>query len=398
MEADACQEVTTSVTARSRGSMKSFVGHSGNQSQIPVKVSSSFGSLQALRAFAAILVVFYHVNHSFFSQSKYFVDRPFGSFFDFGHAGVQFFFVLSGFIIFSAHRRDIGDRTQFASFVWKRVRRVYPVYWIVLLFVAPMFLLVPSLGSGMERQPGVLLDSALLMHLAGSGSTIVLVSWTLFHEILFYAVFSLLIINRRLGTVALVAWFAGSVCAGNPDLNPHGFEFLFSSLHLLFGMGIAAAWYTRNRVCAFPAMTALLGAALFFGTGLEEVYGAHLPFDASSLLYGAGSSIAIVAAVELERQGRLRVPNVLLYLGNASYSIYLAHVLALSVLAKLAVMVEQHVAVPHAIIYLGLVAGATIAGIGLHEGVEKPVLSLLGQWRPQARRVVAPLPSTNLTA
>ena len=363
-----------------------------------MKTKASYGSLQALRAFAAILVVFYHVNYSFFSQPRYFADSPFGSFFDFGHAGVQFFFVLSGFIILSAHRLDIGDRTRFASFVWKRVRRIYPIYWILLLFVAPMFLLMPSLGSGLERQPGVLLDSALLVHAAGNGAAVVSVSWTLFHEMLFYAMFSLLIINRRVGVAALIVWFAFSICAGNPDRNPHGLAFVFSSLHLLFAMGMAAAWFTKNRVCAIPLATALAGTALFFGVGLEEVYGGHLSFDISSLLYGAGSALVIVGAVELERQGRLRVLNVLLYLGDASYSIYLAHVVALSILAKVAMTIAHHVAVPHAVIYLALVAGATLAGIAMHELVEKPVLSVLAQWRPEPRRRNAMLTSNDKVA
>ena len=151
-------------------------------------------------------------------------------------------------------------------------------------------------------------------------------------------------------------------------------------------------------MCAIPAATAVAGAALFLGAGMEEVYVRSFSFDVSSLLYGAGSTLIIAVAVESERQGRLRVPSVLLYLGNASYSIYLAHVLALSVLAKVAVIVAQHVPVPHAAIYLGLVAGSTLAGVGLHELVEKPVLSFLGQWRPQRRRSAATVSPNNLTA
>ena len=398
MEAQTRLGLAGSIPASSYGASKSIDEQQLNHRIVLPKAKNNFGSLQALRAFAAILVVFFHVNYSIFSQPKYFSDLPFGSFFDFGHAGVQFFFVLSGFIILSAHRRDIGDRAQFGSFMWKRVRRIYPLYWIVLLFVAPIFMFIPSLGSGLEHQPGVLLDSALLMHVAGHGAAVISVSWTLFHEVLFYAMFSLLIINRRAGIIALAAWFAASICAGNPQANPYGLDFVFSSLHLLFGMGMAAAWFTKNRVCAIPAVVALAGVTLFFGAGIEEVYGHYLSFDVSSLLYGAGSTLVIVGAVELERQGRLRVPNVLLYLGNASYSIYLAHVLALSVLAKVAVMVVQHVAVPHSVIYLALVAGSTLAGVGLHELVEKPVLSLLGQLRPQPRRNAATVAPNKLAA
>ena len=101
-------------------------------------------SLQVYRGFAAILVVLYHASHNL---SGYFNSTALSDFFAFGHAGVSFFFVLSGFIIFEIHRGDIGRPQQVKSYLYKRITRIYPAYWLVTLALVPAWLLVPSISS-----------------------------------------------------------------------------------------------------------------------------------------------------------------------------------------------------------------------------------------------------------
>ena len=336
-------------------------------------------SLQGLRAIAAGFVVLYHANHSFFGTAKYWPDHPFGSFFEMGHAGVEFFFVLSGFIIYAAHQRDIGNQAKFGSFVWKRFRRVYPVYWVMLLLVTPLYFLVPSLGIGMERQPGVIADSFVLVHIFGGGQVLT-VSWTLFHEIAFYAIFALVILNRRVGGFVLGAWIAGSAVAlVDPTLIPPVLAFILSPLHVLFGMGMAVAWLINRRRIAAPWAAAVIGTAIFFGTGVEEVWGGHLSADTLTMLYGLGSTLVVAGSVELERSGKLKVPQTFVFLGNASYSVYLVHIVAMSVLAKVAMAVMARVAVPHALTYIALVISSAAIGVVYHMFVEVPLLAFLGQ-------------------
>ena len=334
---------------------------------------------------AAGLVVFYHANHAFFGTSKYWPDHPLGSFFEMGHAGVEFFFVLSGFIIYAAHQKDIGNQAKFGSFVWKRFRRVYPVYWVMLLLVTPLYFLVPSLGIGMERQPGVIADSFALVHMFGGGQVLT-VSWTLFHEIAFYAFFALIILNRRVGSFALGAWVVASAIAlVDPTLIPPALAFTLSPLHLLFGMGMAVAWLISRRRIAAPWAVTAIGAATFFGTGVEEVWGGHLSADVLAMLYGLGSTLVVAGSVELERSGRLKVPQTFVFLGNASYSVYLVHMVAMSVLAKVAMTVMARVAVPHAATYIALVITSAAIGVVYHMLVEVPLLAFLGQLKPASR-------------
>ncbi len=354
------------------------------------QIQATSQSLQAVRALACLLVVFFHVDDSIFGLPKYWPDHPFGRLFSFGHAGVEVFFVLSGYIIFAAHRRDVGIAERFTGFLWKRIRRIYPVYWMLLLALLPVYMLMPSFGGGAKTGACALANSLLLMRVCGHGEAILGVSWTLFHEVLFYAVFSLLILNERLGRLALGAWLAGSLAAlliGTAAL-PAGLAFVLSPLHLLFGLGIAAAALGNARRIRHPWLLLAAGVALFLGSGAEEVLLGRIGHDALSLLYGLGAAMAMLAAVTLERAGSLRIPRPLSRLGDASYSIYLVHQVAMSALAKLALVVVARIALPEDVIFLGLVTLSVASGIVYHLFVEVPLLALVG------RRIVAALPAS----
>ncbi len=152
--------------------------------------------LQACRAAAALLVVLFHTSEGIVALPKYFAARPFGALFAFGGAGVDFFFVLSGFIIAHVHGGDVGRPERLRAYLTKRLTRIYPTYWAVLLPVLLVFLAVPSFGKGHERDPLVMFCSLVLLPLANS-EPVLIVSWSLCYEVLFYGLFAGLIASRR---------------------------------------------------------------------------------------------------------------------------------------------------------------------------------------------------------
>ncbi len=81
-------------------------------------------SIQAYRGFAALLVITFHAN---LMANEYFASTPLTEFFRFGHSGVPFFFVLSGFIIYFIHKNDIGVPNRASTYLKKRVIRIYPI-------------------------------------------------------------------------------------------------------------------------------------------------------------------------------------------------------------------------------------------------------------------------------
>ena len=144
--------------------------------------------VEAARGLAALLVVLVHAS-SMLSSPKYFGRKPFGGIFAFGHAGVDFFFVLSGFIIYYVHHNDVGCSDKFGSYAWKRFVRIFPNYWMATLLLCGILVVSPS-RDGWERDSWGQLSSALCALGARADPS---VGWTLRHELVFYALFGTLL-------------------------------------------------------------------------------------------------------------------------------------------------------------------------------------------------------------
>jgi len=312
----------------------------------------------------------FHLNTAVFDRPKYFAVQPFGPIFDFGHSGVEFFFVLSGFIILYAHRGDIGDLSAMSRYLSRRFQRIYPIYWVALAGLIPIYFLAPSFGVGHETDPVTVLSSIALVYI--NGDTVLAPAWTLYHEVLFYAAFAVLIWNRVAGIALFVAWALGIAVfqAVSPDA-PAIARFLAAPLNLLFPVGILAALAYRSSIRLPAGTLAVTGAAMFLGCGAWEVI--HGRSGIGTLLYGLGSAFLIVGAARLEAAGRIRIPDALEFLGAASYSIYLTHFPALSLFAKAAVAIGLQSA-PGWLSFL-LIGSATLAlGCAFHAFVERPLL------------------------
>jgi peptidoglycan/LPS O-acetylase OafA/YrhL len=260
-----------------------------------------------------MLVVLFHASGTLGSEA-YGARTVFGDFFSWGHSGVQFFFVLSGFIILSVHRKDLGRPETFKNYATKRFIRIYPVYWVVLVPLIALYFAVPSFGTGVETELPVIVGSIFLL---GTEPPILTVAWTLFHEILFYAIFGVMILNRGLGMITMGIWFIGCV------LGP---TYVFAPINLLFLFGMAAAWFAP-RPDKVPALTfCLLGASGFVAVGVSEWLGWFEPSDTpSTLLYGLTALLVVIGSVRLEQEDKIAIPRAISFVGDASYSIYLVH-------------------------------------------------------------------------
>ena len=334
-------------------------------------------SLQAGRGVAALLVLLFHENRLFLS-GKYFATSPFGHLFDFGDAGVYFFFVLSGFIILHAHAGDIGRPRRLAGYVTKRVIRIYPFYLLVMAGIFVLYLLHPQFGSADDRDIWNIVSSLTLIS-DGTQRPVLAVSWTLFHEIMFYALFAAAIWNARLGTLILAVWIGASLFF----LNGSGRSgFFFSPLHLLFGMGMSINLWLRSD-SRIPARTfAALGTAAFLAIGIDKVYLGIIPGPILPLAYGAAAALAVLGLARMESSGRMYLPAWLLLAGDASYAIYLVHFPVLSELAKVLGGL-----VPRFVSFLILMVFAAFAGCAAHLLVERPTIAYLRGRFAQPKRL-----------
>lgn len=159
-------------------------------------------SIQAGRGLAASLVVAYHGGRML-ALPQYVGYVPLHGIFAFGHAGVDFFFVLSGFIISYVHHADVGRPRRLMHYAFQRVTRIYPVYWAATAIV----ILSLFFSHDPAAQLAPLHVAASLLLIPHNQEPVLGVAWTLEHEMLFYLAFGVAILSRRLGGVLyFAAW------------------------------------------------------------------------------------------------------------------------------------------------------------------------------------------------
>ena len=341
-------------------------------------------SLQAGRAFAALYVLVFHLcfvleSRTGLSLYTWFIEA--------GHAGVEFFFVLSGFIMVHVHRADFGRPARAPRYLWKRALRIYPTFWAVLA----VFAAAQAASSGLEpalRSAEGLARAVLLLPFETWPP--ITAAWTLSHELLFYGLLASAFLSRRLGFAVLAAWWGAILAEMALGWAPEGLaaRFLLSPYNLLFalGMGAAACWRALPRAAAWPLLAA--GCAGFVLTAWAAEGPELLGEVAATLGFGAASAVIVAALAALDAAGRLRTPRWMAFLGDASYSIYLAHAPAMAFAAMLLVRAGLAASLPVAVLVALTGAVGIGAGVACHLFAERPLLRLLGG-RRRARRGAA---------
>lgn len=336
----------------------------------PMVREGRLDGVEAGRGIAALLVVLYHAAlhvEGDVPGSVVLWGLP-----HFGHAGVDFFFVLSGFIISFVHRKDLGRPGRLGHYLERRFTRVFPFYWLVLGFS-----LIDTWLLHRARFPGVheLISNILLLPQAKD--RIVGGAWTLVFELMFYLVFAIAILSRRIGAALLCAW-AALVSAGfflHPSSESAALVVATSPFCLEFFLGVGAAAILARRTVPLSGLLLIIGLGGFALAGLCEVAGRLYGFGVTArLAYGSCSFIVILALVERERSGRLEVPRFMAVLGRASYSVYLVHLIAIGITFKflsMAVALKPSWALP---IWALLCAMGLTAGVFASVWLEQPII------------------------
>jgi peptidoglycan/LPS O-acetylase OafA/YrhL len=328
--------------------------------------------IQLARGIAALLVVLFHAGRMT-SPPQYLGYIPLGGLFNFGTAGVDFFFTLSGFIIYFVHHQDIGHAASLPRYIWRRVTRIYPTYWLVTAFIAATSLVR---ANGPNLDPGYVLRSLLL--LPQGADPILGVGWTLVHEMMFYTVFALAVLSVRLGAGVVVAWIALVLAGTVVELRHPLLVFAASPYHLQFLMGAVTAHVVLRAQLPAPRLIVVAGALAFLAAGFSENIGwVDHKSVLARLMFGLASSIAILGIASAERCGQLRVGNAGGFFGGASYSIYLVHTLVIGITVKI-LAVGGIVSLLGGPVVLAVVsAAAVVAGCLLYKFFEIPLIAQL---------------------
>jgi peptidoglycan/LPS O-acetylase OafA/YrhL len=287
--------------------------------------------MEGLRGLAVLLVFFVHygsqLGHAFGVAQPALGE----ALQELGHAGVDLFFVLSGYLIY---RMLLGRPRPYLPFLARRVQRLYPTFVVVLALQLGIALASASSGGlppGAWDRACLLLANLLLLPGLFTIDPIVIVAWSLSYEMAFYLVMPPLVAALRLRgwpPAARVAAMLGAVGVMLATDWAHGRMGMFAAGMLL--------------VEAMPALVAL-GRR---GPWLDVAAGAGVLFCGTLLLAGPGGQASFlglfVAGFLLPAaafagsgpvaQGLAWRP--LRWLGNMSYSYYLAHGLVLDVVLR----------------------------------------------------------------
>lgn len=329
--------------------------------------------LQIFRGLAALAVLLHHTTGQALKVESY----PYlNNFFHLGWSGVDFFFVLSGFIIFYIHRQDVGVKSRVQNFLIKRVIRLFPIYWVMTIGVLAIFFLYPQFGLGHERHFSTIIQSALLFpqqpgHIVG-------VAWSLSHELLFYILFAVAIgMSRYVAIPLIIGWILlSTLCASKlVDVSESFYlSFLFSAYNFEFLFGCLSAFIVLNHRVMYPKTLLCLGLGLFvftlYALALGELQRSVIW---TTVLFGLSGALIISAAAQFEFSATSLWVRLGVLLGDASYSIYLIHFYIIIFLYKL----HAWFPIPN-FAYATLVVFTSLTfGIMMYKYIELPMLTYL---------------------
>ena len=297
--------------------------------------SSKIVNIQALRGLAVLLVIAVHLAgyEEKFGQGYTILPKWFAI----GGSGVDVFFVISGFVMVTITRGWFQKTGSMRRFIYHRLMRIYPTYWFYSLFMLAFFLMQQKQGDNSR----IVDITASFLLLPQNQWPLLVVGWTLVHEIYFYLVFSLLLAFHERWLLPLMILWGGASITGclllstseSPTIqlitNPLTLEFIFGSL-------VARLHFSENQFSGWPFLIVafawwLLGYGICVKLGLAPESSNWLRV----LIFGIPAAFLVSALVTLEKNAKWQLPNWLVLIGDASYSVYLSHTLVFAAIWRI---------------------------------------------------------------
>ncbi|MCB9976826.1 MAG: acyltransferase [Rhodospirillales bacterium] len=280
--------------------------------------------LTSLRFFAVLYVILFHYHFKFTPSVDLIISK--------GYLAVDFFFILSGFILTHCYFEALQNKTfSYRGFLIRRIARIYPVH----LFTLALMLLcfgVYFLGHFplLENKPTLsdLIQNIFLVHSWGLASDLSYnrYSWTISAELFAYLLFPVLLLTLNkikpvgialaLSVVLYCAlWMAVPSFWSLPlsKMSVFGLPRIFPE----FIMGIALYLFSLRYELNWHGQTFLTVCLVAMGLGLLMHWGDWIAIPAFALI--------ILATAEQSRAGKqgFLYRDSSEYLGEISYSLYM---------------------------------------------------------------------------
>lgn len=340
-------------------------------------------ALQALRAYAAAMVVFIHAVLTF-------VDKAGGAYVmrdgALGEMGVKLFFCISGFIIFSSSINLAPGWKSAAGFMARRIVRVAPIYWLATAIYTIKLQL-----QGVSVSLNDFFQSVFFIPydtVAGLMRPILGVGWTLNYEMFFYfLVGASLFLVRRLRAPLMVLLLVGLVCAnifgylaeGGPGLS-HKLYLLSSNylLYFLVGLSLGVVKNELMRRRDFPLLRpghAVLISFIFVVCYLllDGIFNLHgLAGEALMLVFCVLTMAVCLAESRAKAPSRGLLSRLLQGAGDGSYSTYLTHGFVMGPAAR--AIAYFKIPIDSIVFSTSMVFICSFVGYWVYRLVERPIL------------------------
>lgn len=315
---------------------------------VAVKPAGRIAELDGLRGIAILLVISFHYLNNQLTHSVNKWGILLGKVTSFGWVGVDLFFVLSGFLIGSILIRNKGSNTYFSSFYLRRLVRIIPNYYL-LLVIFMVITAVPLFASnnfltGNNVIPAwsyfAMLHNFFMARLANLGNDAMSVTWSIGIEEQFYIVFPFIVYflkEKWLPFVLITAIVAASFLrAGYQSWIPP--YVLLPCRMDAISFGALVAWV--NQRYDLPALAKKYFWLLLACIAADMAVCGYLfaKFNdlgpAKNTLFAMVFAILLVFALSFAHSwyGRLLRNKILVWVGTISYSLYLFHYLILGLL------------------------------------------------------------------
>ena len=268
-------------------------------------------NLQLLRAFAAINVVYLHVLIGGESYGKPSIVFPYVG--GWGANGVDIFFVISGFVMIYTH--SINPKT-ILNFYKSRILRIVPIYWLITGFIILIYFFFPNIFRSLIIDIKSSISSFLFVsQLINNSHPIINLGWTLEWEMLFYLIFGVALYFKTLNRI-IISIFLMMI-----------FIILISEkLYFLeFFLGVISGYlYIKfKKINQYTGLIILVLGILALLMSVNP--NSNLNDYDRFLIWGLPASLIVIGAIYSKQ-----VKNkFFLYLGDASYSIYLLQMLTI---------------------------------------------------------------------
>lgn len=345
-----------------------------------------YASIQVLRALAALGVVAFHTAGNVGTYG--WTSHLFPHFSRYGELGVDVFFVISGFVIALVTYGEPQGLQAARKFMAARISRIVPLYWVLTAVFVALLAVVPSAFGHARLNLWHVVTSFLFLpsiNWAGIIAPVINVGWTLNYEAWFYVVFAAaMCVTRR--PLILVAVFLGFTSLLRLT-HGSGVPFLVYTdpivLEFVAGSFIGTYYATGKRI---PLVASLI--VLLCVIALRKVYAPTLTDVNRFIVFGLPAFTIVFVALALET--RIRWSRFLGKLGDASYSLYLTHVLSVPFALKVIQIADRQHRLPGDLVCLLVVVGSIVAAFACYDLMERPMTRAVGRRlkrRANAQRV-----------